>query len=237
MRILRILVLVAVCLPVAAHAGDVLFTNDGGTFTSNTGGTTGTIGQTTLSLSGSYLVGISGLSGLGVADQSVSFPGCEPGCLGMVTLTTGTLTTGVLNETGTFSSSVPIGTFGTGCPTGVTGPCGTFTVDGPGGMVFTGQLSSASWFKPSAGTFTLQGTVTNATLTINGVMYSISSAVTIDLTTNGTGEINNGNGTVSFSNDDGSTNFLSPVPEPGTLALLGTGLIAVGIFAKRVAAS
>lgn len=212
--------LIAMCLPMAAHADDVVLTNGGGTFTSNTTGQ-GTVGTTTLSLSGSYLIGISGLSGLGISNQSVSFPGCGA-CLGSVTLTTGTLTSGVLNQSG--SGYTNLATFGAG---------GTFMATGPDGMVFQGTFSSATWSKPSPGTFTLQATIVNATLTIGGVTYQITSAVTIDLTTNGTGEITNGNGSVSFSNDQGTTNFTSPTPEPGALTLLGTGLIGIGILVRR----
>src|SRR5208282_1078313 len=148
--------------------------------------------------------GISGLAGFGIPNQTVTYPGCGL-CLGNVTLTTGTMTSGVLNESGSGFSS-PIATFGGG---------GTFRATGPDGMVFQGTISSATWSKPLPGTFTLQATITNATLTINGVTYTIGGAVTVDLTTNGSGEINNGNGTVSFLNDQGSTNFIAPVPEPG----------------------
>jgi len=222
MYILRIVAmgLIAACLPMAAYADDVVLTNDGGTFTSNTGGTAGTIGQTNLPLTGSYLVGISGLSGLGIANQSLSLP-CDA-CLGTVTLTTGTMTSGVLNQAGSDLAS-PIATFGAG---------GSFTVTGAG-FTFAGTFSGDSWSKPQPGMFTFQGTVVNAILTIGGATYQIASAVTLDLTTNGTGEI--GTGTVSLSNDQGTTNFLAPSPEPGALTLLGTGLIGIGILVRRIA--
>jgi len=214
--------LIALCLPLVAHADDVVLTSGGGTFTSNTVGQ-GTVGQTTLTLSGSYLARISGLSDLGISNQSLTFPGCGA-CLGSVTLTTGTLTSGALNQSGYGYTS--LATFGTG---------GTFAATGPAGMVFQGTFSSATWSKPSADKFALQGTIVNATLTIGGVTYNIGGPVRFDLTTNGSGEITDANGAVSFLSGRGSTNFLAPVPEPGTLALLGTGLIAVGFIVRRVA--
>jgi len=209
--------LIATCLPIAAHADDVVLTNDGGTFTSNAS-------QTTLALTGSYLVGISGLAGMGLPNQTVSYPGCGS-CLGSVTFTTGTLTSGTLNAPYTGSPAV-LATFGAG---------GTFSVNGPDGMVFTGTFAAgATWSKTAPGTFTFQGTVVNATLTIGGVTYQITNAVTIDLTTNGTGEIDDGGGVVSFVNDQGTTNFMAPTPEPGTLTLMGAGLIGIGIAVRRM---
>lgn len=217
MRDLRLLAagLIALCIPMAAYADQVTFTNDGGTFNSNTS-------QTMLSLSGSMLVGIEGLSGLGIPNQAVTFP-CSP-CLGSVSLTTGQMNPGgSLN--GPINPSVPLATFAQAGS--------SFTVDGPGGMVFTGTFSSSSWTKVSPGTFQFTGVIMNGTLTIGGVTYDITNAVSIQLTTTGSGEIQNPDGSVSFLNNQGTTNFPSPVPEPGTLTLLGTGLIGIGILVRR----
>lgn len=216
--------LIVLCASMVAYADDVVLTNGGGTFTTNTTGATGTIGSTTLTLSGSYLIGISGLAGFGISNQSDSFPGCGA-CLGSVTLTTGTMTSGVLNQSG--SGYTGLATFA--------GGAGTFSATGPDGLVFTGTISTATWSKPAPGTFTLTATIVNAMLTVGGTTYAISGAVNVDLTTMGSGEITNANGTVSFANDQGFTNFLAPVPEPSTLALLGTGLIAIGIVVRRFA--
>jgi hypothetical protein len=240
MSILKVLAacLIAMSVPLAAYADDVVLTNNGGTFTSTpvtiSGGvTSGTYGQTTLSFSGSYLVGISGLSDFGISNQSASYfgagnvPDVCGACLGNVTLTTEPLTGGVLNQPGS-GFTIPIATFGGE---------GTFSATGPNGMVFSGTISSTIWSKPAPGTFSLVATTGDGIHSPADSQRRLRDTVNIDLTTNGAGEITHpSNGSVSFSNDQGATSFLAPVPEPSTLALLGTGLIFVGIVVRRFAA-
>ncbi len=61
----------------------------------------------------------------------------------------------------------------------------------------------------------------------------VPTAVTVQLTTVGSAPVFHTNkGTYTFSDSGGTTNF-SVAPEPGTLTLFGSGLIAVGFFTRR----
>jgi hypothetical protein len=198
-------------------ADDVQFSNNGGTFTSNPA-------RTTLSLSGSGLFAVTGLSGFSVPNTSLTLP-CGT-CLGSVSLTTATLFSGQLAATGTGS----IGSVA------VFNPGGTFSVSSTlgGGLVFTGTFSNATWTKVATGTWTFTGTIMNGTLSIGGGnAINIPTAVTVQLTTVASGFTTSPDGSVAFTNNQGTTNFATPVPEPSTLALLGGGLICLGAFARR----
>ena len=219
MNLVRGLALIVVLgtLSLPMFADDVQFSNNGGTFTSNAV-------RTTLSLSGSGLFAISGLAGLGVPNTSLTLP-CGL-CLGGVSLTTAALSSGQLAATGTGSIG-SVATFN---------PGGTFSVTSSlgGGLVFSGTFSAASWLKVATGTWTFTGTIMNGTLSIGGGSpIGIPTAVTVQLTTVGSGFMTNANGSVSFTNNQGTTNFATPVPEPGTLTLFGCGLVCLGLVGKR----
>jgi len=209
MKILALAALVA-CTPFAAFANSVVFTNNDGTFTSS-GVTSGT-----LTLSQSTLIGIQGLTPY-VPDSSVT----PPASIGSLTLTTGSMTSGSILTNATFGAGGNI----------------TFTYSN--GVVFTGSFSSAGWTLQGTGsnTWIFSGTVMNGILTVPGYNpVTIGTAVTVDLTTVGAAPTASGNG-YSFSDSQGTTNFtapaLAPIPEPGTLTLLGGGLVAVAMLAKR----
>jgi hypothetical protein len=212
MKLMRTLALalLVMFIPLVAFAGSVVFTNNDGTFTS-TGVTSGT-----LTLSGSSMIGIQGLSPY-IPDSSVA----PPASLGTLTLTTGSMIAGGNILTGA--------TFGAG---------GNFTVTYANGVVFTGSFTSASWTLTAPNTWTFSGTVMNGTLTVPGYSpVTIGTAVTVDLTTVGAPPTASGSG-YSFQDSQGTTNFpapgvLTPVPEPGTLTLLGGGLVGFAILAKR----
>jgi len=198
-------------------ADDVQFSSNGGTFISNPV-------RTTLSLSGSGLFAVTGLSGFGLPNTSLTLP-CGA-CLGSVSLTTATLFSGLLAATGTGS----IGSVA------VFNPGGTFSVSSTlgGGLVSTGTFSNATWTKVATGTWTFTGTIMNGILSIGGRnSVGIPTAVTVQLTTVASGFTTNPDGSVSFTNNQGTTNFATPVPERGTLTLLGSGLVCLGGVAKR----
>jgi len=231
MKLVRglILALVAAGMPLAALADSVVLTNNDGTFTSNAG-------QTNLSLSGSTLFGVQGLG------TSYDCGGGTPVCSGTVTLKTGVIVSG-----GSSNSLLPL----TGQTTDL-GPGGMFNVtenvkNGLLGFTFSGTFSSETWSCATGftctsnakgtkytGVWTLMGSVVNGLLTIAGETFNITQAATVQLTTvSGTVTYTKGS-PLTFTDSQGTTNFPSPVPEPGTLSLLGGGLITLGVFAKRL---
>lgn len=215
----------------------VEFLNSDGMFN----GTSLTSGD--LSLDNSQLVSISGFTG-----DLVGYNTTGPN-LGVITFTTGAL----LSTTGPGAmglSMVPLtgqtDTFDQG---GMFKVKDTFN-GGFGGFVFKGTFQSgetwmcagtctqtafgmnASW----TGKWSFLGTLTNATLTIDGQQMNAIGPIVIQSTT-ATGTANKlGNKSISFTDAGGSTNFggqFQVSPEPGTLVLFGTGLIALGGLTKR----
>jgi len=210
-----------ICLPVLAQQVDnVTFSNSDGMFN----GTSLTAGS--LTLSNSTLIQISGFTGgLGGFDTT----GAN---LGTLTFTTGPLTSGTMvpttGQTSTFGGA---------------GSLFNLTDTFNGGFTFTGTFTSASWQCVNTcklvkanewkGTWEFTGTLTNVVLTVNGQQITINGAVTFQATALNTLATTNKNGSISFVDTGGLTNFnLTVVPEPGTLALFGSGLIGLGVLAK-----
>jgi len=203
------------CLLLAALAGcvvsipvaaQVVFDNTDGTFTANGNNV---IGAATLALSNSQLVSVTGLSMLpstAPAGSTVSF-------------TTGTLATGSI----TAGSQA---TFNAG---------GTFTINYGNGVIFQGQFGTPTTWTNIGVAYSFVGTV-NGTLFVPGFVPAEVMGATIQLTTIGASF----SGNTIQDGPGGKTSFalpaggLTPAPEPGTLTLLGTGLVGLGVFVRRL---
>lgn len=183
---------------------------DSGVDFTNDGGTL-TGSDAGLSLSGSTLVSVNGLNGGGLITGTN---------LGGVAFATGALVSGSLKMGGTFASG------------------GTFTITGngsdgiPNGTIFNGSFSgpvTLTLVTLANGThnYTLSGTLT-------GTLGNVSAeGVAIELT------INTGKGFFDsrtlISSGDTEIGSAPAVPEPGTLSLLGTGLLAIaGGLRKKI---
>ncbi len=180
------------------------FASSGVDFTNSGGTLSGT--NSGLALSGSVLVAVNGLNGGGLITGSN---------LGSVTFNTGALSSGSLAMGGTFAAG------------------GTFTITGngsngiPNGTLFSGTFSSpVSWqlvtLANGTHNYILTGVLTGTTMT-----GFATNGVTVQLTINTGKGFFNGSTQIS----SGDTNIV--VPEPGTLTLLGTGLISLAGAVRR----
>ena len=170
---------------------------------SNVGGTL-TGSSSGLSLSGSTLVAVSGLNGGGLITGNN---------LGTVSFTTGTLLSGSIKLGGVFNGG------------------GSFTITGngsngvPSGVLFAGTFSGpVTWqllHTPKNNNYVLTGTLVST----NGGTTGATTQITFST---GSGK-RYFNGSLSL----GSGNTTTVVPEPGTLSLLGTGLLGLAGVIRR----
>jgi len=171
----------------------------------NSGGTlSGT--NNGLTLTGSTLIAANGLGGGLITGSN----------LGTVSFSTGVVSGGTLQMGGTFAAGGSFGITGNG------------TVGIPNGVIFNGSFTGPiTWTLVTLANGTHNYTLTGS---LTGTWYSggTVNGATVQLTINTGHGFFNGQTTIS----SGDTNFTT-VPETGTLSLLGTGLIAVGVIVRR----
>lgn len=193
--------LLALVAPGAVRADSVDFTNSGGTLAGSDEG---------LSLSGSTLIAVNGLNGMGLIT----------GNLGSVSFVTGALESGNLQLGGTFAAG---------------GSSFVITGDGadgvPNGVIFSGEFGGPlSWTMITLPDGTHDYTLTDS---VTGTWYTGSTVdgATTQLTINaGAGYFD---GAVTLSSGDSNIVALTSVPEPGTLGLLGASLVGLAGAVRR----
>jgi hypothetical protein len=197
------LLLLTLALPVAGFANSVDFTNSGGTLSGSSSG---------LSLGGSKLIAINGPP-----------LGLITGNFGSVTFSTGALISGSMQTGGAFAGG------------GLFVIAGNGTDGIPNGAIFSGTFSGpVTWTM-----ITLANGTHNYTLTgeLSGTWFTGQTVygATVQLTVNTGKGLFNGSATLSSGDININGNGLREIvtPEPGSMSLLGTGLIGLAGMLRR----
>lgn len=210
MRRVVVLALLALALPIAASADNISLTNAFGSYTISSAGIT---------------VAHSQLRSF--ADSSGSYTPAPNGALGTVSFSTGSLLSGSITSGAVFDGGGSFDVFGigkwakklTGCPT-CKNPISLFTGSFSGPVTWTLTSGTSKNI-----TYQLVGNISG--MLWNGRMATGTTVQNFFTNSHWTG---NGNGEVRL----GSTNATS-TPEPGTLGLLGTGIVGIaGIFRRKL---
>lgn len=123
-------------------------------------------------------------------------------------------------QTGAFQGTGSITAGGTLAPGGTITITGNGTNGVPNGVIFTGTFTSAQWI-PVGGAYDLLGSIMSTSGTTTGGISEITIVAKIGP-----------NGTITLASGD-ITLSTTPVPEPGTLGLLGTGLVGIGGLLRK----
>ncbi len=215
MRRVVVLAVLALAIPIAAWADGINITNEGGTVAisgmTGTGGL-GTIGVSTITSHGSEMTAWNNYTGH----------------LGGVNYSTGALESGTISGGGVFAPGGSFDIIGYGhWASKLTG-----TSCGSGCDLFTGSFSNATPIDWTLVSHTKQSETFTLTGSLVGTLYTgrtVTGTTTQEIKIDNAGQLNKGVGHIGT----GGTHLNTP--EPGTLGLLGTGLLAVaGMFRRKL---